>query len=277
MIRNTRIEPTETQEVAPGVFRVPLKTATLPPATRTNAFVIKTPAGVLIVDPGSSGRREIERLMTVVSRTGRLQGYIITHHHGDHWAGLKRLLDGYPLPVVAHTPTKLALGGSLLRSPEWFAERNDHIVLIHTPGHASDHLAIVLQNGDIIAGDLVAGTGTVVIDPPDGSMVDYLQTLERLIERGVGKLFPAHGGTINNGTGLLVEYRDHRIMREKQVVAALSERPGSRPLKLVPPIYSGEVPLLLFPIAARSVLAHLIKLECEGRARREGMRWWMVD
>jgi glyoxylase-like metal-dependent hydrolase (beta-lactamase superfamily II) len=146
------------------------------------------------------------------------------------------------------------------------------VEVLHTPGHARGHLAFRDVAGNcLVAGDLVAGQGTIVIDPPEGDMADYLATLGGLVRSGVGPIIPAHGPAIEDGDALLLSYIAHRQMREEQLSAALDLRGerGAYPIDLVPELYP-EVPALFYPLAARQVLAHLLKLEDEGRVARIG-------
>ncbi len=123
------------------------------------------------------------------------------------------------------------------------------------------------------AGDLVAGVGTVIIDPPEGDMADYLDSLDRLLDEKPGTIYPAHGPVVPGGVAKLQEYRSHRLQREELVRAALSRARGpATPAELVPDAYP-EVKPELYPLAERSLLAHLHKLVREGRAAETGGRF----
>jgi glyoxylase-like metal-dependent hydrolase (beta-lactamase superfamily II) len=156
---------------------------------------------------------------------------------------------------------------------------------IHTPGHAEGHLCFEV-GGATIAGDMVAGLGTILIDPSEGDMGQYLASLERLLARPAGALLPAHGPMIPDGPAKLSEYLAHRRMREARVVAALGSGAGLRTpgaasggvhegltaRELVPIVY-GETPAALWPLAERSLLAHLAKLVRDGVAVERDGRW----
>ncbi|HEX9412676.1 MAG TPA: MBL fold metallo-hydrolase, partial [Ktedonobacterales bacterium] len=141
---------------------------------------------------------------------------------------------------------------------------------IYTPGHRFDHLSFLLEDaGALFAGDLVAGVGTVVISPPEGDLFDYMASLRRLLALDLRQILPAHGPAIEAPSELLEYYIAHREQREEQVLAGL--RAGATSiLALVAAIYA-DVDPALHPVAARSVLAHLLKLEREGRVAREAM------
>ena len=269
-------EPNRITRVAERVLRVPLRSRTLAPATRTNTFVIEGDAGYWIVDPGAHRKREHDRLLRYLERhlggEQRFRGYFVTHHHRDHWAGLPKLLDRLPGVVVARDPA--LIGARCEAAPlERFTSDLGGFDVVHTPGHASDHLVIVTPENDVIAGDLVAGVGTVVINPPDGDMSDYLVSLDLLLARGVGRLFPAHGPTVVDGSAKLREYIAHRGAREQAVLGSLTRRAPARPIELVADVYGKEIPRLWYPLASRSVLAHLKKLEREGLASYDGVVW----
>jgi glyoxylase-like metal-dependent hydrolase (beta-lactamase superfamily II) len=113
---------------------------------------------------------------------------------------------------------------------------------------------------------MVAGLGTILIDPSEGDMAVYLASLQRLLERGTKTLLPAHGPVIADGPAKLREYIAHRRMREDKVVAALAARRDASLTDLVPDVYS-DTPRILWPLAERSLRAHLDKLVREHRAR----------
>ena len=268
-------EPHQIERLSKSVVRIPMLAPTIPPATRINTFVITTERGYWIVDPGSPHPEELERLLTTVDQLplgrGHFRAYVVTHHHRDHWGGLERLLALMPAPVVAKEPKRLGLTVELLGLQRLRRDLEGFLVEL-APGHAADHIVVLTPERDLIAGDVVAGEGTVVIDPPDGHLGDYLSTLRSLLALEPRRVFPAHGHTVEDGAAKLQEYIDHRLEREAQVIHWLKALAPAMPADLVPHIY-GDVPLFLHPLAARSVLAHLIKLEEEGRARNKDGTW----
>jgi glyoxylase-like metal-dependent hydrolase (beta-lactamase superfamily II) len=206
-----------------------------------------------------------------------VQAIWLTHHHADHIGGVAALKEALNVPVCAHRATAERLEGQLRIDEELYSGDIGElggvpVEVIHTPGHARGHLAFgVGPKACLVAGDLVAGQGTIVIDPPEGDMGDYLATLGALVQRGVGVVVPAHGPAAEDGESLLLGTIAHRLMREDQLVEVLGQRgqQGVYPIDLVPTIYP-EVPVMFHPLAARQVLAHLLKLEAEGRAFRPG-------
>lgn len=263
--------PHEPFEAQTGIEVVPLLTPTLPPATHTNCVLLGAGEAIVIVDPASPYKDEQERLVGLL-RGRSVSGIWLTHHHPDHVGGAAALREATGAPIQAHAATSSKLRGQLAVDEELYdgdlVELDGlTIEVLHTPGHARGHLAFRdIASRLVVAGDLVAGQGTIVIDPPEGDMADYLATLGRLVEQRAGAIVPAHGPVIAAGEARLLEYIAHRMHREEQVIEALAGGPA-RPIDLVPGVYP-EVPVYFHPLAARQVLGHLLKLEVEGRVDR---------
>ncbi len=264
-------------EFRPGVLLFPLRTPTLPPASFTNAYVLGTREAVL-VDPGSPYGREIgwliEGVAAVRRRLGRRVGAIwLTHHHPDHVGAVEALREALEVPVLAHPATAERLAGRGLRVDGELAD-GQRVVLagdppfpvrvVHTPGHARGHLCFLEETyGSVLCGDLVAGLGTIVIDPPEGNMDDYLGSLEKLRQKGPKTLFPGHGPAIGAADAKLHEYLRHRLWREERVLEAW--RSGLRePAAMLETVYD-DAPRIAHPLAERQILAHLERLEARGQ------------
>lgn len=264
-------------EFVPGVLLFPVATATLPPASHTNAYLVGFGDAVLI-DPGSHEPTEVERLGNAVeeveARLGRRVGAIwLTHHHADHVAGAAALQQRFDIPVRAHAATMERLGesgivfGEPLRggAVERLAagEGDLEIEVLHTPGHARGHLSFFAPRpGWLIAGDMVSGIGMIVIDPPEGHMGDYLASLERLEALEATTLFPGHGPTSTRPAARFRQYIDHRLWRERKILSAW--RDGIRePREMLPTVYD-DVPRMAHPLAVRQILAHLEHLREQG-------------
>jgi ribonuclease/clavin/mitogillin len=225
---------------------------------------------VAVVDPGSPYADQ-QAVLDAVLAAIPIELVLLTHHHGDHVGGAVALAERWGVPVAAHPATAQRLAGrvAVTRMIE-DGEVVHGALAIHTPGHAEGHLCFALGDATI-AGDMVAGLGTILIDPSEGDMTLYFASLERLLARPAGTLLPAHGPAIPDGHGKLREYLAHRKMREARVVEALAPDAASIET-LVATVYS-DTPKLLWPLAERSLLAHLAKLQREGRAQMHGDRW----
>ena len=160
-------------------------------------------------------------------------------------------------------------GAEHLRDGQVVSSGDLRVVAVHTPGHTSDHVAFHLPTeGALFAGDAVLGRGTSFIDPPDGDLAQYLRTLRRMQELGARTIYPGHGPVVLDAPAKLRQYIDHRAEREQQVVGALSNGPRTIE-EMVSEIYAAY-PRELRELAARSVLAHLLKLSAEGRVAQRG-------
>src|SRR5690606_2052332 len=274
------IEAPGLAEVAPGISMLPLKTPTLPPAEHTNVFFVGTGECVL-VEPASPYAREVSRVVAMVDaqiEAGRQpQAILATHHHPDHIGGARVLSEKLGLPLWAHRHTAERLRGvvefsRLLEDGERIeldGPEQVELECVHTPGHAPGHLCFLdRRSGVMIAGDMVAGVGTILVEPGDGDMALYLASLAAMAAREPTRLLPAHGGIIADPRRCLEGYIEHRRQRESKVLDALTrmERPATA-AELVPWAYQ-DAPKTVWPLAARATEAHLLKLVAEGRATR---------
>ncbi len=265
-------------EFQQGVKLVPLRTLTLPPATHTNAYVLGTRA-LVVVDPGSADDAETDRLVALLEQLkaegATLEAVVLTHHHGDHVGGLQRLVARLGCPVWSHPRTADRLGvktDRLLADGDVLQLGEMRWRVLHTPGHAQGHICLYDEaSRAAVVGDMVAGIGTIVIDPPEGEMTDYLAQLRRLEALPVTTLYPSHGPAIPDGPGKLAEYLKHRLWREEKVLAALTAD-GSSLEDLVPKAYD-DVTAFVLPIAERSTLAILGKLQKDGKVTLEAGRY----
>ena len=260
-----------------GIFLLPLVTPTLPPATHTNCYLVGH-GDFLIVDPGSPDRREQAKLaafvMGLVAEGRRARAIVLTHHHADHIGGAQALKERLDLPIWAHELTanrvpgveRILVDGEVLTlagSPPM------KLTVIHTPGHAKGHLCLYdAESRALICGDMVAGLGSIVIDPPEGDLEDYLASLERMRNLPAGTLYPAHGPAIAEGSQKLWEYTNHREMRQSQIFEALNGGPLTIRM-IVERVYT-ETPPALHALAERSAHASLIRLARQGKVARLG-------
>jgi len=244
----------------------------------TNTYLVGIDE-VAVIDPGPDDAGHIEAIVGASMRE-RVRWILVTHHHHDHSAGVARLKRETGAEIVAFGPPKSAetgwapdrraKDGEVIEGTEWGLE------VLHTPGHASDHLCFFLEEERVLfTGDTVLSGSTTVINPPDGDMAAYLQSLERLRTRRLSRLCPGHGDVLDEPKAILAEYVEHRLERENQILEALAAGPN-RISDLVAKIYV-DVPEALHDMAGRSVLAHLQKLKSEGRVSgRDANSAWKV-
>jgi glyoxylase-like metal-dependent hydrolase (beta-lactamase superfamily II) len=194
------VEERRVWEVAPGLGCAHLRSPASPPATHTSCFVIGTEE-LLVVDPGGAEPEEQGALDEALAALGRpVVAIWLTHHHLDHVAGVEALRARHPgVQVAAHRGTADLLAGQvrvdrLLEDDEVMILGTRRLRAIHTPGHAAGHLCFLEEaTRYLLAGDLVAGVGTVVIDPDGGDMQAYLDSLTRLEALRAQAILPAHG------------------------------------------------------------------------------------
>jgi glyoxylase-like metal-dependent hydrolase (beta-lactamase superfamily II) len=268
-------------EILKGIHVVPMRTFTLPPATHTNTYVLGTDE-IVIVDPASPIEEEqdklIEYLEYLKSTGATVKEIWLTHQHADHVGAVNRIRDAFQIPVRCHPLTEETLAdnipvdGYLLPDEILILKNSDgenfRWRAVHTPGHARGHFCFYEENSKtLISGDLILGLGTVVINPPEGNMVDYFNSLKGLLELPLGFTLPAHGPPIAASVEKINFYIQHRLMREKMIFDAIQ---GSmKPSEIVPIVYT-EIPEAVYPLAELNVRAHLEKLVSEGRVCEEG-------
>ena len=234
-----------------------------------------------LVDAGTGDPRHLDAIATALNGAALVQ-VIVTHSHSDHASGAPAIAERWPDVRFLKMPWAE-------RDPKWpvpwipiddgaaIEVGDTTVVAIHTPGHAPDHLCFWhAESRTLFGGDLAVQGSTVWIPTSlQGDLVDYLASLERVIALSPACILPAHGAVIDDPQTLLRGYLAHRREREDQVLAAL--RAGDRePDAIVEHIYRGLKERLI-PMARESVLAQLHKLEREGRARRDGDAWHIID
>lgn len=274
----TGTEPTQVKVLRDDLIRVPIPTPTLPPATHTHSYLVGYGEQWLVVDVGGDGSQEsLETLFHTIDEYcgGQIAGVLITHEHPDHHPGLSALIDRYPMAVAYAHPHVIGQIASQHPRVDWVEVQDGYelfgLELLLTEGHARGHLSAV-GRGYVLCGDMMAGMGTIVVAPPDGDMLAYFDSLERLAALGDLVCFPAHGGAALSVRDRAQFYLEHRRQRERKIFASLD---GRLPLSLedVTTLAYDDVPVALHGLAKHSALAHLLKLQKEGLALEDGAGW----
>jgi glyoxylase-like metal-dependent hydrolase (beta-lactamase superfamily II) len=211
----------------------------------TNTYVVgRDPA--VVIDPGPDDAGHIEAVRELAESRGGIGTVLLTHGHSDHTGGVE------------------ALGVEPARPSD--GEMVAGLEAIATPGHSTDHYCFLIgEVGACFTGDLILGEGSTIVPPRDGggSLLDYMRSLERLQQLDLSVLYPGHGPEIHDPQAKIAEYIEHRMMRERRLIAALDRGERSRSA-LLDEVWD-DVPEPLRGAAAIAMQAHLEKLEAEGR------------
>ncbi|RBW49422.1 MBL fold metallo-hydrolase [Marinobacter sp. F3R11] len=270
------IIPGEAVEIAAGVIRLTAPNPGVMTGPGTNTYILGHER-FTVLDPGPDHAGHIERMMEITG--GKIDSVVVTHTHLDHSPGTRALKErtgcliyGRPAPAGASQDQKFA--------PDKQPEHGDLIntdagtlTALHTPGHASNHLCFLLRDQQLLfSGDHIMQGSTVVINPPDGDMKAYLESLYDLLTEPVRYIAPAHGFLMGHPEAIIDYLITHRLAREHKVARAL-EKLSPADLKDLTANAYGDVPTAIHGIAARSALAHLLKLEADGRAVQDNGLW----
>jgi endoribonuclease LACTB2 len=264
---------------APGVWCAEVPAHTLAPWTHTRAAVLGTGGVGWLVDPGGAGAEAAAAVDALLRASGvrTLKGILLTHNHRDHIEGVEGVLARHgPLPVLLHPAGTRRLAERLpevatipLEGGRRLMGGGEVIEALHTPGHASDHLAFWLPGSrTLIAGDLVSGRGSTWVGTPDGDVTAYLASLARATALAPALIVPAHGPLRHDGGAVLDAARGHRLAREREIWRALGA--GGMGLAGLREGLYPELPSVARDFADRAILAHLLKLMREGRVMHAG-------
>jgi glyoxylase-like metal-dependent hydrolase (beta-lactamase superfamily II) len=269
-------EPGRPVEVAPGIRRIVAPNPGRMTGPGTNTWLVGH-RSVLVVDPGPAVPAHVDAIVAAIG-AARVAGVLVTHTHRDHSPAARALGERYLAPLVGRRPRHTDFHDPTFVADEEpadgarYASDAGELTAIPTPGHASNHVCWHHSaTRMLLTGDHVLGTVSPVILPPDGCMSEYLESLARLQRLDLAAILPGHGPVIHDPAAVLAGLVRHRLGREAKVRGALEPQPLGLE-DLVRRVYD-DVDPALHGFASYSLLAHLLKLERDGRARRDGTGW----
>jgi len=288
------------EQVEPLVRRVLAPNPSPYTYTGTETYIVGAGSEVAVIDPGPAGTGEaghadthgaghVEAILAAIG-AARLVAICCTHTHRDHSPAAIPLKAATGAPIIGCAPLVLADTGPradsafdptyspdrVLGDGERIAGEGWTLEAVATPGHTSNHLCYsLLESGALFTGDHVMGWSTSVVSPPDGDMAAYMASLQKLHDRDDRVYYPAHGPAVDNPRQLVRGMMGHRRQRESQIVRLLEQAPHEI-AAMVPRMYKGLDPRLT-GAAGRSVLAHLVDLERQGRVVRSGETWTIAS
>jgi glyoxylase-like metal-dependent hydrolase (beta-lactamase superfamily II)/8-oxo-dGTP pyrophosphatase MutT (NUDIX family) len=273
------IRPGVAVRLSECVLRVTADNGSAMTGPGTNTYLVRADRDEwAAIDPGPADAAHVEAILAAAP--GPITRIFATHTHLDH----------SPACALLKARTGASVAGRIAEHPQWQdadfvpdtqLAGGERIVLgagstlrvIHTPGHASNHLCYLLEEEKtLFTGDHVMQLSTVVINPPDGDMAVYLASLRRLLDEDLDWLAPGHGFLMREPRRAIEAILAHRLRREAKVVEALQALGPSSTDALLARVYV-DVPARMHPMALRSLTAHLLKLRDEGRALAQDGRW----
>jgi glyoxylase-like metal-dependent hydrolase (beta-lactamase superfamily II)/8-oxo-dGTP pyrophosphatase MutT (NUDIX family) len=243
----------------------------------TNTYLIGE-RELIVLDPGPADPAHIDAI--VAAGAGRIRWIVLTHTHRDHSPGATALHAATGAPIAGRPGRADSAHDAnvafdrVLSDGDVVQADGIELQVLHTPGHASNHLCYLLPATRMLfTGDHVIQGSTVVIAPPDGSMSAYLRSLERVKSLDVAILAPGHGYLIGQPPIEVGRLIAHRLAREAKVRSAIRAAGGGATLELLLPQVYDDVPAAIHPVAARSLRAHLEKMVEDGELKFAGERW----
>lgn len=260
--------------ILPGVRRLVADNPGVMTYLGTNTYLIDGPDGLIVLDPGPKDQAHVEAILDQAGANVSL--ILLSHAHSDHVGAVPALRERTGAPVAAWHAS--AMAGPAPDIALLDGDRIAGLTALHTPGHAPDHLcfAATVDGARVLfSADHVMSWSSSIVNPPSGDMADYFASLQRLLDRNDDLYLPGHGPKLPEPRALTADLLSHRQAREAGIRAALAARPPSNTRELTDALYSQTHPMLKLA-AERNVLAHLIKLEREGAAARDGELWRAV-
>jgi glyoxylase-like metal-dependent hydrolase (beta-lactamase superfamily II) len=244
------------------------------PGTNTLILGRANHDGALVIDPADADPTHLEAIVHAGEQRGGIRKILVTHGHPDHVGGAVELRERLQVPIYAFNRRGVPVLDEEVPDGVIFRIGGDTLRAIHTPGHRFDHLCFLLEEACVLfAGDHISGITTNVISPPDGDMLDYLNSLKRLQALEIAEIVPAHGPSVFDPQAKIAEYIAHRQLREQQILHIIKlQGPGATISQMVAHIYQ-DIDPRLHPVAAYSVEAHLLKLEREGVVTHQDEGW----
>ena len=245
----------------------------------TNTYLVGN-AELAVIDPGPALVEHIDAILKAASdMRAPIRWILCTHTHLDHSPGANLLRDATDAVVIGQQ-AQFPKGQDPSFEPDHHWKHGDFIQTdeftlraVHTPGHASNHLCFYLEEEQtLFTGDHIMEGSTVVIAPPDGDMLDYMNSLRDLKQLELKHLAPAHGNRIDNPLQMIEALIWHRTMRENKTLEKMQQLGPCTLATLTPSVYD-EVPAFLHGLAQMSLLAHLLKLEKEQRVYQDNDLW----
>jgi glyoxylase-like metal-dependent hydrolase (beta-lactamase superfamily II) len=265
---------------------IPIRADNASPMTGlgTNTYLLPGPSPTLIdaaVDDDGYVSKVAEALEAVQPGVALAQ-VLITHAHRDHIEGVPAIARRWPGVSFAKLPwperdAEAGVTFEVLRDDQTIPAGDGTLWVLHTPGHAPDHLSFFdIRTSILFCGDLLVNGGTVTIPASaGGDLAAYLTSLRRCLEFQPRRIYPGHGPPVDNPGALIRAYIGHRVGREQQILEELAAAPGSED-DLLPRVYKDLDPRLN-AAALENLRAHLVKLEREGRATRDGDSWTRTE
>ena len=273
------MEAEKVVQISPLIRRITAGNGSVFTGPGTNTYLVGN-EDVTVIDPGPAMEDHID---AILAASKNIKQIVVTHTHPDHSPGVRLMKEKLDIPAFGML-TKSSKNqdttfnpSRILEDGEVFHEDEFSLEVVHTPGHASNHLCFILREEKFIfTGDHIMNGSTVVIGPPDGNMKQYIESLEKLKDYDIEKIAPGHGEVLENPYQVADWIINHRLEREKKVFEALKDASKGTPDSLVEKVYD-DVDSSLFPIAKASLLAHLIKLEEDKVIKQEGEEYIWED